>query len=85
LLAGAGDHYVPLTQLYDQMAWLTSAQSITARVFTEAEAAHNHCQVGNLGLALDVIVHWIDPMTQTAAVSGDTATAALAAARSGII
>ena len=60
LLAGADDHFVPLRQLYDQMAWLTHARSITARVFTAHESASNHCQVGNLGLALDLIVDWID-------------------------
>ncbi len=63
LLAGVDDHFVPLRQLYDQMAWLTHARSITARVFTAQESASNHCQVGNLGLALDVIVSWIDSVT----------------------
>lgn len=85
LLAGADDHYVPLTQLYDQMARLTSARSVTARIFTRAESAHNHCQVGNLGLALDVILNWIDQLTLTTAVTGDTPTVVLAAARSGDI
>lgn len=63
LLAGADDHFVPLRQLYDQMAWLPHARSITTRVFTARESASNHCQVGNLGLALDVIVAWIDAVS----------------------
>jgi len=49
----------PLSQLDDQIATLTHARSITARVFTEAEHAQNHVQVGNLGLALRVIVEWL--------------------------
>ena len=59
LMAGRADHYVPLSQLGDQIATLTRARSITARVFTEAEHAQNHVQVGNLGLALRVIVEWL--------------------------
>jgi alpha-beta hydrolase superfamily lysophospholipase len=60
LMAGRADHYVPLSQLGDQIATLTRARSITARVFTEAEQAQNHVQVGNLGLALRVIVDWLE-------------------------
>src|SRR5262249_19763033 len=37
LLAGARDHYVPLSQLWDQMPLLSNARSITARVFTAQE------------------------------------------------
>jgi hypothetical protein len=60
LMAGRADHYVPLHQLGDQITTLTRARSVTARVFTEAEQAQNHVQVGNLGLALRVIVDWLD-------------------------
>ncbi len=62
LCAGAEDHYVPLHQLYDQARWLTKARSVTTRVFTRSDHAQNHCQVGNLGLALHTIGAWIDTM-----------------------
>jgi hypothetical protein len=39
-------------------------RSLTARLFTRAEQAQNHCQVGNLELALDVIVTWIEFTTR---------------------
>jgi hypothetical protein len=39
LLAGAEDHYVPLTQLADQTNTLAAACSVTARVFTRDEQA----------------------------------------------
>jgi len=58
LLAGAGDHYVPLDQLWRQARLLTSARSITARVFTAKQHAQAHCQVGNLPLALKVFTSW---------------------------
>jgi len=43
-----------------QIKALTNAKSVTGRVFTEDEQAHNHCQIGNIGLALDVMLKWID-------------------------
>lgn len=58
LLAGANDHYVPLSQLWDQARLISSARSITARVFTAEEQAQAHCQVGNLPLALRVMSEW---------------------------
>jgi pimeloyl-ACP methyl ester carboxylesterase len=64
LLAGTNDHYVPLSQLWDQARLLSGARSITARVFTAKEQAQAHCQVGNLPLALRVISAWsrsLDP------------------------
>jgi pimeloyl-ACP methyl ester carboxylesterase len=60
LMAGAKDHYVPLHQLSDQILTLTAAPSVSARVFTEAEQAQNHCQIGNTGLAIKVILEWLD-------------------------
>lgn len=62
-MAGRADHYVPLHQLGDQITTLTRTRSVTARVFTEAEQAQNHVQVGNLGLALGLIVDWLDTVT----------------------
>jgi pimeloyl-ACP methyl ester carboxylesterase len=62
LLAGAGDHYVPLRQLWRQARRLTGARSLTARVFTAAEHGQAHCQVSNLPLALTVISSWADAL-----------------------
>jgi hypothetical protein len=58
LLAGADDHYVPLSMFYRQIEALTRVRSLTARLFTRAEHAQNHCQLGNVSLALRVIVDW---------------------------
>src|SRR5580658_509881 len=62
LMAGAEDHYVPLHQLPDQIATLTHVRSLTARVFTRAEQAQNHCQTGNMGLAFRVILDWMESL-----------------------
>ncbi|HEY3365490.1 MAG TPA: alpha/beta fold hydrolase [Symbiobacteriaceae bacterium] len=59
LMAGSRDHFIPLSQFHQQMQMLTGAASVTGRIFTEAEQAQNHCQVGNMGLAVDFIANWI--------------------------
>jgi hypothetical protein len=59
-LAGAEDHYVPLTPLADQINTLAAARSVTARVFTCDEQAHNHVQAGNIALSVRVILGWPD-------------------------
>ncbi len=63
LLAGAEDHIVPLDQLWRQARNLRNARSLTTRVFTAAEQAQNHCQIGNVGLALDFVRSWLDFQT----------------------
>jgi len=65
LLAGADDHYVPLGQLRDQTRTLTAARSVTCRVFTRAEDAQAHCQVGNLPLAIDAMNGWLNTLRPT--------------------
>lgn len=59
LLAGAEDHIVPLRQFHRQARHLPNARSLTGRIFTRAEHAQNHCQIGNVALALDVIRAWL--------------------------
>ena len=59
LMAGAEDHYIPVHQLPDQIATLTHVRSLTARLFTRAEQAQNHVQVGNMGLAFRVVIGWM--------------------------
>lgn len=62
LLAGANDHYVPLHQLGHQMAALTGARSISSHVLTRFDHAQDHCHVGNVGLAIDLMTEWLDQM-----------------------
>ena len=62
LMAGAEDHYIPLHQLTDQITTLTHVRSLTARLFTRAEQAQNHVQVGNMGLAFRVIIDWMESL-----------------------
>ena len=63
ILTGRNDHFIPFKMHDMQIKALTNADSITARVFTKEEHADNHCQVGNIGLALDVMIDWINEMS----------------------
>ncbi|MEJ2248676.1 MAG: alpha/beta hydrolase [Candidatus Lokiarchaeota archaeon] len=59
LLAGTKDHFIPLEMFYKQIESLKNVRSLTGRMFTEQEHGANHCQYGNLKLALDFIINWI--------------------------
>ena len=61
LLAGAEDHLVKIKELDKNRQGLSAARSVTARIFTSDEQAQNHCQIGNVKLALDVMLDWIAP------------------------
>ncbi|NDJ33668.1 MAG: alpha/beta hydrolase, partial [Chloroflexi bacterium] len=68
ILSGEADHFIPVKMHALQVAALTNARSVTERIFTEAEQGHNHCQVGNFGLALEVMAAWIEAHTAVPAV-----------------
>jgi len=60
LMAGAEDHFVPLDHYHELAKRLVNCRSITGRVFTAHEKAENHCQFGNLELALEMMTDWIE-------------------------
>jgi hypothetical protein len=62
LLAGSEDHFIPVEQFYQQIAALKNVRSLTARLFTSAEQAQNHCQIGNISLAIQEITSWLERM-----------------------
>lgn len=39
---------------------MVNAKSLSGRIFSSAEHAENHCQMGNLRLALRVMADWLD-------------------------
>jgi len=67
LLASAEDHYMPVEHFHRQARALTEVRSFTGRVFTRAENAHTHCQCGNIGLAMRVMLARIDERTESSA------------------
>jgi pimeloyl-ACP methyl ester carboxylesterase len=64
ILTGAEDDLIPLKLHYKQVKALKNANSITEHIFTSQEQAQNHCQIGNIGLALDTMSQWISLKSQ---------------------
>lgn len=59
ILTSKNDHFVPLKMHEMQMNALVNAKSVTGRIFTKEEHAENHCQSGNIELALETMSEWI--------------------------
>lgn len=69
LLGGENDNFQPPKLLHKQKAALVNARTITTRIFTEAEHADQHCQMGNIGLVCAVMAAWIGEKAPVTAVS----------------
>jgi len=59
LCCGEQDRFQPPVLTRRQAEALTSARSVQVRMFTAAEQAASHCQMGNLDLACGVITTWL--------------------------
>lgn len=59
LLGGENDAFQPPVLLQKQKAALVHARSVETRIFTRAEQAGRHCQAGNVQLALDTMLDWM--------------------------
>jgi hypothetical protein len=60
ILTSRNDHFIPFKMHEMQLKALVNAKSVTGRIFTKEEHAENHCQTGNIGLSLDVMIKWIE-------------------------
>jgi pimeloyl-ACP methyl ester carboxylesterase len=59
LVGGERDAFQPPKLLHLQAEALTNAASVTTRIFTVAEHADQHCQMGNLELATEWVTAWL--------------------------
>lgn len=60
LVTGEGDAFQPPVLLHRQKQALVNAKSVTTRIFLKNEQADQHCQIGNLGIALNEMYEWIE-------------------------
>lgn len=60
ILAGEKDHFFPTEQVEQFSKKLVNARSVTARIFTEEEGGHEHCQEGALMLAHGALFDWVE-------------------------
>ncbi|MEN8194288.1 MAG: alpha/beta fold hydrolase [Bacteroidota bacterium] len=61
--SGEDDHFIPIKLHKRQIKALVNAKSVTHKIFTKSEHAQNHCQIGNIKLALDTMVEWLEEKT----------------------
>lgn len=73
LCCGARDAFQPPVLTRCQAAALTSARSVQVRMFTAAEQADRHCQMGNLDLACRVVTTWLRDGGPYSSASSSTA------------
>ena len=59
LLGAQNDHFIPVSFYQPIIPALKNVNSLTFRLFTEAENAENHCNAGNTKLVLDTIIQWL--------------------------
>jgi hypothetical protein len=59
LLSGEHDSFQPPALTSAQAQALTSAHTVSVRIFNEAEHAGQYCQMGNLDLACRVVTTWL--------------------------
>ena len=69
LMTSREDHFIPYKLHNRQVALLSNTRSLTDRVFTREESAQNHCQIGNVGLALETMATWIRTTTDSGRTS----------------
>lgn len=63
VMAGASDIYTIF--LEEQKRALVNAKSVTVHLYTEKDHADHHCQIGNLKLALDDIIKWVEKYSES--------------------
>lgn len=59
LMCGEHDTFQPPVLTQAQARALMAARSVTTRMFTRTEQADQHCQMGNLELACEVLTTWL--------------------------
>lgn len=60
LITGENDAFQPPILLQKQAQALINAHSVTTRIFTKEEHGDQHCQIGNLNIALKTMLDWIE-------------------------
>lgn len=69
LLAGEDDHFVPNDQIGELQKNLTSARSVTAKLFDRLSGGSQHCQLGAPSLWQATLFDWLNSTYPTGSVA----------------
>ena len=59
ILSAKDDHFIPIKMHKMMIKSLKNAKSVKGIIYTKETHAHNHCHIGNIGLAIDTVIKWI--------------------------
>lgn len=65
ILGGRNDHMIDYHFAGSEINAFKNARSLTFHMFTDAEDAGAHCNVGNVKLAIDTMTDWIENRTKS--------------------
>ena len=63
ILSGRNDHFIPIKMHNMMIKALKNAHSVTGIIYTKETQAHNHCQIGNIPLVCNDVLHWLEDKT----------------------
>ena len=59
-LSSTKDHFIPLKMHKFALKKLKNVRSIKGIIYDKGTSAHNHCQIGNIPLACNDIIQWLE-------------------------
>ena len=62
ILAGRDDHMIMPSLFCEEFDLLPNVRSLALQMYSNMDDAGNHCNMGNMKLALDTMVRWMDQM-----------------------
>ena len=60
ILAGRNDHMILPSLFHEEYDLLSNTRSLALQLYTEQDDAGSHCNMGNMKLALDTMVSWME-------------------------
>ncbi len=64
ILAGRDDHMIMPSLFHEEYNLLPDVRSLALQLYTNRDDAGSHCNMGNMKLALDTMIRWIDQMNE---------------------
>ena len=64
ILAGRDDHMIMPFLFHEEYDLLPNVRSLALQLYTNRDDAGSHCNMGNMKLALDTMIRWIDQMNE---------------------
>ncbi len=64
ILAGRNDHMILPSLFHEEYDLLPNTRSLALQLYTDRDDAGSHCNMGNMKLALDTMIRWMDQIDE---------------------